>query len=202
MSLGHGYTPMTKSHNSCKTCNIAKSNLYGHCVWVWTKSIKGCRRSCAHKILVCMYVRMDGEVQILMPTHNVVGYIITNRTRVCLWHLIETYHCLHLDLWLVCPALNCWLILSSQKSYLFSGSRHSILISVPLLTPTRGDNMCWPIPRLVLNVRHKIRHYGYWQPYIKACYVTGIWNLEVKHFNKEHISMGDSDGQTHRPQNN
>jgi len=21
---------MTKSHNSCKTCNIAKSNLYGH----------------------------------------------------------------------------------------------------------------------------------------------------------------------------
>ena len=30
VSVGHGCPPMTKSHNSCKTCNIAKSNLNGH----------------------------------------------------------------------------------------------------------------------------------------------------------------------------
>ena len=30
VSIGHEYPPMTKSQSSCKTCNIPKSNLYGH----------------------------------------------------------------------------------------------------------------------------------------------------------------------------
>jgi len=78
VSVGHGCPPMTKYHNSCKTCNIAKSLWsspchVGHCVWVWTKYIKGCRRSCHRRFRVVCTYGTYGEVQLLMPTHNFMG---------------------------------------------------------------------------------------------------------------------------------
>ena len=82
---------MTKSHNSCKTCNFAKSNLYGH-LHVMLVTVYGYEQNpsrgvggVAHTSFAgCTYGqtcrRMYGEVQILMPTHNFVGGIkVTNK---------------------------------------------------------------------------------------------------------------------------
>ena len=75
---------MTKSHNSCKTCSIQNSRLYGH-LHVMLVTVYGYKQNpprgvggVAHtrfrdiRTYVCMYGLTYGEVQILMPTHNFV----------------------------------------------------------------------------------------------------------------------------------
>ena len=64
--------PMTKSHDSCKTCNIAKSNVYSH-LHVMLVTVYGYEQNPSWGVggvahtrfrVVCTNGRMDGEVQI------------------------------------------------------------------------------------------------------------------------------------------
>jgi len=69
---------MTNSHNSYKTCSIAKSNLNGHLSCHVGHSMNKIHQGVweeMHTQDVQTYVHMYGEVQILMPTYNFVGGI-------------------------------------------------------------------------------------------------------------------------------
>jgi len=83
---------MTKSHNSCKTCNIAKSCLYGH-LHVMLVTVCGYEQNPSRGVGGVAHTRIwvvrtdrrtSGEVQILMPTHNFVGGIIM-ASYIVLW---------------------------------------------------------------------------------------------------------------------
>ena len=63
---------MTKSHNSCKTCNIAKSNLYGH-LHVMLVTVYGCEQNPSRRVegvahtgfcFVCTDVRTYGRTDV------------------------------------------------------------------------------------------------------------------------------------------
>ena len=85
VSVEHRCHPMTKSHNSCKTCNITKSNIYSDFQIMFVTGY-GYEQNPSRGVVGVAHtrfrvVRTDGQtdldVQILMPTHNsVVGIII------------------------------------------------------------------------------------------------------------------------------
>ena len=69
--------PMTKSHNSCKTCSIAKSCSYGQ-LHIMLVTVYGSEQNPSRGVggvahtrfwVVCTYE----EVQILMPIHKIGG---------------------------------------------------------------------------------------------------------------------------------
>ena len=107
---------LTKSHNSSKTCNIAKSNLYGHlhfmlvivCGYKQNPSRSG--GGVAHtRFRVVRTNRLKdgrtyGEVQILMPTHNFVGGII--KEKLFSKGLGKSYRCSVLEFLRLCSSLN------------------------------------------------------------------------------------------------
>ena len=87
---------MTKSHNSCKTCNIAKSCLYGH-LHVMLVTVCGYEQNPSRGVGGVAHTRIwvvrtdrrtSGEVQILMPKYNFVGGH-KKHTRI-MWGLLVT----------------------------------------------------------------------------------------------------------------
>ena len=86
---------MTKSDNSCKTCSSAKSHYYIHHMLVTvceyeqnpSRGVGGVVHTRFRVVRTYIQTdkRMDGEVQILIPTHNFVGGI-----NICMTEKMQT----------------------------------------------------------------------------------------------------------------
>jgi len=92
MNKQHVYlNKLTKSHNACKTCSLYS---VGHCVWVWTKSTKGCRRSCAHNISPCMLYSKKNDSFYSCKTCSIQNLVFTVIFMSC-WSLCVGMNKIH-----------------------------------------------------------------------------------------------------------